>query len=194
MIKSAAISVNSFVESLQQQLNQCELEKLEYVFVTHSDNAMVTQLKEAYCDNAIAVISVPQNCWDMNDEQMDELSSWLFGELNVASLVLVGHSQGGVPSESVQVLGSGQLGTGDEATTNRLSSITARARYAQACVRQNEEHFVEELDALASLPAVQEHSPRGQQLVQGLFYRAECGLFCHFDTSSRKFRALMPSN
>ncbi len=196
MIESAPLSTNTHIENLKQQLRQNKLEQLEYVILAHADNWMINQLKEAFVDNSIVVIAMPQSSWQMAESQMNELMGWLLNNLNFARVLLVGHSQGGTPSNNMQVCGSGQVDAATTAngTTNRVSSILDRVKYAQACIKQNEKHFVQQLDCLKSLPSIQQHVFRNQQIVQGLFYRAEGGVFCHYDSATCEFQALIAEN
>ena len=194
MITSAPLSINTHIENLKQQLSKNELKQLEYVILAHTDNQMIDQLKEAFVDSSIAVIAMPQSCWVMDEEQMDELMDWLLNDLNVARVLLVGHSQGGNPNGNVQVCSSGQVDPATNGPSNRITSILDRVKYGQSCVKQNEKHFLQELDCLKSLPSIKQHILRNQQIVQGLFYRAESGVFCHYDSSTRAFRALILEN
>lgn len=195
MIQIAPISISSRIENLKQQLSQTELDRLEYVIIAHSDDRMINQLKQGFVDSSIAVISIPQSCWAMEHPPIDELMDWLVNELNVVRILLVGHSQGGSPAGDVEVCGSGQLDpASDTGSTNRISSILDRVKHAQSYVKQNEQHFLHQLACLKSLPSIEQHILKNQQIVQGLFYRAESGVFCYFDPATRQFRALILEN
>ena len=195
MIQSTPKTVNGQIERLKQQLTRSELTRLDCVIFAHSDNRMLRQLKEAFVEMEIVVLAVPQNEWCMNDEETNELLDWLVNDLAVGRVLLVGHSQGGTPADAVQICGEGKVDPSTNGyANNRISSLMERVKYAQAGVRQAEEHFLGQLNCLNHLPALQGHQLRNQQFVQGLFYRAESGVFCHYDSNTKQFRALISDN
>lgn len=191
MIKPATLSVNSHIENLKQQLAEVEEGSLDYVIISHSDNRMINQLKEAFIESSIAVVSIPQNCWMMNDEPIAELMDAVVNDLNIGGILLVGHSQGGIPEDNIQVCTSGQVDKVQSGSTNRITSLLDRVKHVQSCMKENEKHFLQQLECLKLTPAVQTSSLRSKNLVQGLFYRAESGVFCMYDSENQTFRALI---
>jgi carbonic anhydrase len=189
MIKQAAISVSPCLASLKEQMKASECQSLDFLILAHPDEAMISQLKVAFAKRSIAVIALPQIAWDMASAEIEELTDWAVNELRVGGLLLVGHSQGGTPNASIQIypVQTKQLGSG----TNRVTSLLDRMRASQASVKENERHFVGQLKQLGSVPAAKACSVGNGSFVEGLFYRAESGVFCRYDQAEQSFRALV---
>lgn len=189
MIKQAAIPANPCLESLKEQMKASQCQSLDFLILAHPDEAMISQLKVAFAKRAIAVIALPQISWDMASAEIEELTNWATNELKVGGLLLVGHSQGGTPTSSIQIcpVNSDQF----DSETNRVTSLLDRMRASQASVKENEGHFVQQLEQLGNAPAVETCSVRNGRFVEGLFYRAESGVFCRYDQSEKSFKALV---
>jgi carbonic anhydrase len=189
MIKQATRPTSPCVENLKEQLNVSDCQELDVLILAHPDETMIAQLKSAFAKRSIAVVGLPQIFWDMSGDDIAELTDWAVNELGVGGLLLVGHSQGGTPNASIQIcpVESGDPGQ----STNRVASLLDRMQASQACVKENESHFVEQLKQLGNAPAVQACSVRNGSFVEGLFYRAESGVFCRFDHSEETFKALV---
>lgn len=185
MIKQASMTANPNLENLKQQLESVRDRRLDYLVIAHPDQRMIGQLKDALNQQTMAVLAMPQNCWCMDDENATELFQWCIDELGIKTILLVGHSQGGTPEESIEVC------MGSETSTNRIGSILDRISANQQQMKENEKHFVGQLDRLRQIPAVAKRQLRDKGLVQGLFYRAESGVFCHYEPESGKFCALI---
>lgn len=189
MIKQATTQENPCLDSLKEQLNVSECQSLDFLILAHPDEVMITQLKLAFARRAIAVVALPQISWDMASVQIEGLTNWAVNELKVGGLLLVGHSQGGTPNASIQIC---PVEPDESANaTNRVASLLDRMRASQACVKENESHFVQQLMQLGDAPAVQSCSVRNGSFVEGLFYRAESGVFCRYDHTEQSFKALV---
>lgn len=189
MIKQATISVNQHIDSLKDQLNQIGSSQLDYLIIAHPDHQMLGQLKQAFEKSSIAVIALPQNFWCMEDTEVSELIDWAVGQLNVQGILLVGHSQGGTPKDNLQVCPAGNIER--NGASNRFNSLFEQVEASQQCVRENEKHFVNELKSLQKQKMIESGSLRKKDLLQGLFYRAESGVFCLYDLKNDAFQALM---
>jgi carbonic anhydrase len=154
---------------------------------------MLRQIHEAFAESHVGTVAVPPSCWMMNDESVSELVDWATGQRNVRGILLIGHSQGGTPADMVQLAAAGQTGTAN-GHGRGISSVLDRVQGAQANVRKNEEHFLQELDYLRQTPSVQHRLMQDPGLMQGLFYRAESGVFCVFDQTRHRFRSLLSSD
>ena len=67
-----------------------------------------------------------------------------------------------------------------------------RVHLAQSKLRHTEKFFEEQFAFLNMSRAIQGPLLQSQLRVTGLFYRAEVGVFCHYDSNNKKFRALLP--
>ena len=194
MIKPATLSNNYQIENLKQQLAQTKNSKLDFVIVAHSDDRMISRLKEAFVDKSIAVLAIPQNCWAMDEDHTSELMDWLINKLDVSGILLVGHSKGGTPTDCVQVCNSGQIENVKNDSANGGGSILDRVRLVQSSLLENEKHFRREFENLIQISAVQSARLRKKGLVQGLFYRAESGVFCVYDSEKKELQALLQTS
>ena len=152
---------------------------------------MIERLKSAFNGRPAAVIAIPQNCWAIDEESISDLIQWAVNEIEVKGVLLVGHSQGGTPADNVQLCAEVENTTTGQESSNRLAAIMECIERTRNCVEQNEGHFVGELNSLRQLPVVQEKIVRNSNFVQGLFFRAESGVFCAYDISDQRFRALI---
>ncbi len=199
MIQTGTIAANAHIENLQQQLEQTGSQKLDYLVLAHPDQLMINQLNKALHSSSVAVIGLPQNCWSMGSESMNELVTWALTETSAKGILLVGHSQGGTPDEAVQVCESGKTApAGSEPTngagttmSNQAESILERVKNAQAASKKNEQHFVAELNELKGQISLHNGRVTNPDLVKGLFYRAESGVFCSYDDRECQFEALI---
>jgi predicted esterase YcpF (UPF0227 family) len=191
MIKTGYISANSHIDNLKNQLALTNTSQLDYLILAHPDQSMISQLQKVYQAQNVAIIGMAQNYWQMDSESMSELVQWVLSETSAKGILLVGHSQGGTPAETVQVCTSGQISLANHQPSNRISSFMDRVKNVQSCCKKNEEHFVAELNSLKDQVSVQGGRVTNPELVQGLFYRAESGLFCAYDPEACQFEALM---
>ena len=189
MIKQATLPSNSCLESLKAQLKSSACDSLDFLILAHPDEPMIAQLKLAFAKRAIAVVALPQISWDMSSPQIEELTDWAVNELKVGGMLLVGHSQGGTPNASIQICPVESEES--KGLTNRVASLLDRMQSSQACVKENEGHFVQQLKQLGEAPVVQACSVRNGSFVEGLFYRAESGVFCRYDQAKQTFKALV---
>lgn len=186
MIKTTTTFANVHIDNLKSVLGDSGTTELDYVVLAHPDNRMVAKLQKAFENSSIAVVSLPQNCWALDDASMTEFVDWTLSETSAKGIVLVGHSQGGTPSEAIQVCPTGQAGP-----ANRIGSLMSRVSQARECVKANENHFVAELKCLRDKVSIQNGRVADPSFVQGLFYRAESGVFCAFDAEANQFHALI---
>jgi carbonic anhydrase len=190
MIKTSTAFANVHIDNLKSALEEAGPAELDYVVLAHPDNRMVAKLQKAFENSSIAVVSLPQNCWALDDASMSEFVEWTLSETTAKGIVLVGHSQGGTPSEAIQVCPTGQVLPANQ-SSNRVGSLKSRVSQARECVKANEEHFVAELKCLQGKVSLQNGRVANPDFVQGLFYRAESGVFCAYDSEAKQFHALI---
>jgi len=187
MIKTA-VAANPYIEQLKDKSTQ-DVPQVDYLIIAHPDDRMVTALKSAFSEYQLAILTIPQFGWDMSGDAEQEVVQWAVEELNVKGVLLVGHSQGGFPNEQVQLFN----GSSDRqsASGRQGNPLLERVRQAQAALVKSEQHFVDQLQGLVSLPSLSEKTLRDPSWIQGLFYRAESGIFCLVDPQSGSFQALI---
>ncbi len=193
MIQQLTKYANPYIAQIRQQLATCSDLKVDWLVIAHRDERMLVQLGEAFPNNALAVIALPQECWAMDDESVEEVVKWALDELQVQGIVLVGHSQGGTPMGQVQLLG-GKVKSQTDAEVESLSapnSLIERVRQAQSLVEGCETHFQDQLEKLSLHSPVEQRLMRNQIRLQGLFYRAESGVFCLYHRRTGTFQALV---
>jgi len=189
MIKSASDSNNVYIDRLQAQLTNVDA-SIDYLVIAHPDQAMLRALQGAFSDSTMAVVTLPQDSWAMDDKTQQEIVQWAVNELNVRGVLLVGHSQGGTPNDLVCLMNAGQPSQPVE-PVNRVASLFERARQSHARVAQCESHFASQLEKLRNQPAIVARGLRDSALIQGLFYRVEGGLFCAFNPETQSFAGLI---
>lgn len=190
MIKSLQVAINDHIENLKQQLTSTPIDQLDYIILAHSDVGMIRKLKHGFFNASVAVVSIPQSEWAMDDRSINDFVEWTLNELNVKTVLLAGHSLGGTPSDTVQVCRSGQLDSGS-VQNGPLVTFIERVQAAQQCCQENESHFLMQLEKLQNAPAVQTQFLRNKNLVQGLFFRAESGVFCLWNSEKSEFKPLI---
>ena len=179
---------NLFVERMRKNLLPEEIDQLEYVILTHTDNLMIRKLAEGFLENTVAIISVPQHSWDMQGSEADTFMEWLIHETEVARVILAGHSYGGWPAPQRGGMPAEiSEPTGPPAFLNEQAETEFSYSRAWPRSRASEQHFVQQLKNLRSLPCLRNCS---SDLVQGVFYRAESNTFFYFDPKHHQFRTL----
>ena len=195
MIKVLPVSVEDQMAGLQRELQQYDLANLECVIFAHADNQMLTRLKDAFLESNVAILAMPQNQWSMCDQRTETLLDWLVNGVGIERLLLVGSSQGGTPVDTVQVCPTGQPDpNGSSKSVRKTPSPMDRVNLAQASARRTERFFVEQLNLLSLSRAIQGSLLQDQLQITGLYYRAEVGVFCHYDSRAQQFRALLPGS
>ena len=179
MIKTTTYLVNAHVSILKQQLYQNEIEKFGTLVIAHSDPQMIQRLRGALPNQSLAIVDMPQDSWCMDDECMSDLLQWAIEELHIQRILLVGHSQGGCPLDRHR----------QDEPQDDLDWF-GRLRVEQDLIRQNECHFVQELECLRHAPALKGRALRERNLVQGVFYRADCGLLSVYQPESQEFKLM----
>ncbi len=180
MITSAISTANSYIEQLKEG-DTSTVSQADYLVIAHTDDETLGMLKNALRDNRLAMLTIPQNEWDLTGEPEEEAVQWAIENFNVKGVLLVGHSLGGFPKDEVQ----------PESSVNQSRSLLDRVREAQTNALKSEKHFVNQLRCLQSLPSVARKALRDSSYIQGLFFRAESGTFCLFDSTTGSFRALI---
>jgi carbonic anhydrase len=193
MIQQIEKYANSYIAQIRQQHATCNQVQIDWLVIAHNDERMLEQLDKAFPQNALAVIGLPQECWAVDEESIEEVVQWAVEDLRVQGVLLVGHSQGGAPQGRVQLLGGKARSQSDRevASLAAPNSLIDQVRKTQALVERGEKHFQDQLEKLGNLSSIQHGLLRNQVKLQGLFYRAESGVFCLFDRRSRSFRALV---
>lgn len=191
MIQLAKQSISQQIEDLKQEFEDHQSGELDYLVIAHTDSRMLQQIKTAFAGHLMAVVAIPQSLWAMGQDDVDELLDWAVNQLKVKYVLLVGHSLGGTPMSHIQVCNSSHSQNDQDSNGSRISGVFQRVQQAQAEVKEAEDFFIQELECLKSVPSVQSACKKQPQLIQGLFYRSESGVFCAYDCQRKTFRALV---
>ncbi len=194
MIKQATQNRNVNVHNLRSRIGQRNHAQVDYLVIAHNDAGAIDQLKQAFRDNTLAVVVSPQGFWGMDDESDHDLVHWAITELRVKGILLVGHSRGGTPDDQFQLVSDTTPEGPAEQSANRqgCDALWQRIRHAEARVARCEQHFAKHLECLRNQANVESRRASRPVPVQGLFYRAECGVFCLYDSATGAFQAVTP--
>jgi hypothetical protein len=193
MIQKTNSPSNPWLRQIREQLPVNGNTSVDWLVFAHNDPRMLSGLEAALSGTVMAVVSLPQSCWEMDDEMVEEVLQWAISESSVKGVLLVGHSQGGTPEDLVQIMGNTGA-TRSRSSIDRAASKSplARAKHAQSKVAGCERHFVNQLEKLGRLAGINHRFLPQPLQTEGLFYRCESGVFCLFDRQNRTFRALLP--
>jgi len=183
---------NPYINQLQQFLQAAHGKTADWLVLAHNDVHLLNHLEEAFPDSLLAVISQPQSCWQMSEPLIAEAIGWALCESGVKGVLLIGHSQGGLPEEHVKLIGGKHRpAAGNNGQAGSSSSPLDRLRQAQARASSVQNHFEKQMDILSRIPALETRLARQQTQLHGLFYRAESGVFFAYDWQERAYRALL---
>ena len=194
MIQRGNIQTHQHVFDFRDQLQDNDSAEIDFLFIAHPDEYMVRRLQTSFSDRSMVITTIPQFTWDFGS---DRFVDWESGSYRFKSIVLVGSSQGGTPEQQVQVFGSTPhpaANGGPSGLANGIrpsNHLLQRAQQAVSLVKQNENHFIDQLAALSQNSIVEKLALRNPFILEGLFYRAESGLFCRLDPSSGEFQPLL---
>ncbi len=189
MIRKSDSLPNPILEQLRQQIAEAGQSQIDWLVVAHDDTRMLHELEKAFANQSLAVVAIPQSYWAMNEETADEMLALAVNELQVNGILLVGHSQGGTPNTRIRV---SPHANGDRTASQPATSLMDRIRLAQEHVGRCEQHFAQQLELVGQQDSVAKSLADEKLTLQGLFYRAESGVFCVFNSQTQSFRALIP--
>ena len=186
-------TVNPYIEKIRQALARTQPAAVDWLVLAHNDARLLERLDGAFPDSLLAVVAVPQSLWRMDEEMMTEVVAWAVEELKVEGVLLVGHSQGGVPEEPVKLLGGKVAATSDNGGELKggSDSLLDRVRKAQDRAAGVQDQFAEQVERLSQRTAVKNLLNRNQMQLHGLFYRRENGVFYLYEQQLHSFRPLL---
>jgi carbonic anhydrase len=191
MLEQVTTTPNPYLDELRRSLQRTRRDAVDWLVVAHDDARVLTQLDAAFPESVLAVLAVPQARWQADAEMMHEVVEWAVEELGVKGVLLVGHSQGGVPDEPVKLLGGRARANGAGAPAPSCAPLTERVKSAQLRAARVQEQFAEQVERLSRTPVIESRLLRRQMQLHGLFYRGESGTFCLYDRRQRRFQPLL---
>lgn len=188
MFQVKSFTANPYIRQIRQTLQQSQSVSIDWLVLAHNDAKLLAELDEAFPESALAVIALPQNRWQSEDELLTEVVDWAVGELGVKGVVMVGHSQGGMPEQHVRLLG-GKV-KASKSTTTAANSLMERLKQAQSHSLSTQYYFAEQIERLRRTTVIENRLTENKIQLQGLFYRGESGTFCVYDQQRRDFKPL----
>lgn len=162
-----------------------ERSRVEWFVIAHRDPHLVNSLSSALAGRSATVLQVPQDKWDFACHEFIETVESALRQGKVRNLVLVGSSQGGCSvNEDILVPG---IATAKAGSYEKLLEGTRRQH---ASGRQVQAAFARHVRQMSHIPVVHSRWREGALAVYGLFYRAECALFLHYDIATDTFQPL----
>ena len=143
--------------------------KIETLIIAHPDFYLESCLEEAFTESEASIYLVPQENWNMEDEELAEAILWAVEIGKVNSVLLVGCSLAGLPDQQEVTLGKEQIDS--FATASDRGVPTAQ------------DHFVRQLESLLRVPELTNRISEKEVSIEGLFYLAERRVFTHYDQS-----------
>ncbi len=183
------VSVPPYIEKLQELLIQQNSNSVDWLVIAHDDSRMIRNLTNAFAESSAAMVQMPQSSWDFGKDEFATTIEQSVRQASIAHIVLVGHSEGVLSSETIRFFknfprrtnaGPGSL----DATYNRLLN---RAKQAQNGLQRAKNHFAQQFDHLSKIPGVKNRLLNNELQLHGLLYIAESGVFLCYDTINKKF-------
>lgn len=184
--------INPYIHQIRRTLQQHQPGAVDWLVLAHNDSQLLSRVDEAFSDSLLAVIALPQSRWQLDEQRIGEAVDWAIQELGVKGVLLVGHSQGEVPEDTVRLLG-GKVKTSRRQTelTVKSQPLFDRVRKTQLRAESLQRQLAGQVEKLCRLTVVQTHMIRHQLQLHGLFYRAESDVFYAYDLQQRNFRPLL---
>jgi hypothetical protein len=193
MTRQQIVTINPYINQIRRTLQQIRPASVDWLVLAHDDAYMLNQLDEAFPESVLAVIALSQHLWPREEERLAEALDWAIRELRVKGVMLVGHSQGGIPADPVRLLGGkARPVPGSKATAGASSSSPLDPlKWAQSQSLSVQNYVEGQMERLSRLAGLEPHPARQQVPLHGLFYRAESGIFNVYDWRQRVFRPLL---
>ena len=156
----------------------------EYLVIAHQDMILESCLTSAFSGTKAAMYQVPQNIWNMEEEDLSEAIQWAVEIGKIKKIMLVGSSSATVPKEDSQSTDT------NWGKSSERPSLTERVRNAVVARQGAQDHFLSQLQALLSVPELASRLSDGELTIDGVFYRAESELFTYFDEKTNSLAAI----
>jgi carbonic anhydrase len=189
--QNTAVLTRTFADQLRCQAAESESGKIDYLIIAHDDPRMLQRLCEAMGDKTVAVVTIPQTCWAMDGEAVEELLHCAVTDVRVSRILVVGHSNGGTPAEQVRILPHTATQRDEMSIQERNLSLAECLRQYEASLNCCEEHFIGQLSHVSQYAFTKEKIETGELALDGLFYRCEAGVFCVYNRDRQQFQALV---
>lgn len=173
------LHLDAVSELLEDGNSECE-----YLIIAHQDLVLESCLERVFADCKAALYQVPQQCWEMENEDLAEAIQWAVEIAKVGKVIVVGCSSASLPKED-----------SDRAVriwdpNSSTPALLDRTRDAVLSRRRAQDHFVDQLQVLLAYSELSDHIQKGDLKIEGLFYRAESGVFTCFDEKTNAYPVL----
>lgn len=182
MISTVSIR-NLHLDAIGELLDDGESD-VEYLIVAHQDSTLELCLASAFAGTKAAMYQVPQQSWNLEDEDLSEAIQWAVEIGKVKNVLLVGSSAANVAGVQ-QDQAEAELSPDSQRPT-----LTERVRTAVLARQSAGDHFLAQFRTLSAVPEIAQSVSAGQLRVDGLFYRAESGVFTYYDEKTDSFAAI----
>ena len=180
--KLSSKSINPHISALKAVFAQAT-RPIQWLVIAHNDPRLVSSLVSAFDGQSAAVLQVSQDTWDFDSKDFKEMIEWALHQGDIRDVVLVGSSQpNGATSRASLV-----TARPNAPEKGGYARLLARLRQHNAHMSEVQEEFADHVQKLSQLPVVRGCWSLGQLAVSGLFYRAETGLFLHYDAAANTF-------
>lgn len=148
------------------------------------DPLLLGRLRSAMRNEAAVILPAPQASWVSDEGGVIDTVVWALGSTRVESLLLVGSSAAEGFASIEPAAADPPVGAAGGRLFDCVQDLQQKRLRAQ-------QHFVEQADALAQTPEVQARLADGGLRLDGLFYRAESGVFAAYKPLSGKLQPLL---
>ena len=170
---SSDFATNHHIATLQSMLASTATFP-EWLIITHDDQNLECELLSASGGQPAALLKVHQDEWD--NRLLQDAVAWALRHLDLADIVLAGHSQTGpIPEELLATAGGNRSHHSEpEGVYHRLAD---GARQFSREIERANRRFAAQADCLLASPEVQRRLQAGDLRVHTILYRADSGLF-----------------
>ncbi len=190
MMLQAISTANIYIEQLRRSLQQVPDVNIDWLVFAHNDAQLLARLDQAFPESVLAVIVLPQNRWQMQEEMMADVITWAIRDVGVKGVLLVGHSQAQEPPEMIKLLGGKAAKANKKPAKTSTNTLLQRIQKAQTQSADLQNQLATQVDRLSHMTLIQSKLIMNEMQLHGLFYRAESGLFYIYDQQHRGFRPL----
>ncbi len=169
-------SANAYIDELRERLSHQDQDVFNWLVIAHDDRNMIRRVSNALEDAPAAILRISQSTWDFGERSLVELIEWAVREARVKTIVLLGHSLGGVPADLVSY-----------PPTQHANRLLGNVIQAQQRLADAKDHLAENITDLREIPIVAEALSRKTLETHGLFYIAESGAFVRYDVQAKTF-------
>lgn len=181
----ASSSRNTYIAALESVFDQ-STSPIEWLAIAHNDSRLLNALSKALIGKPAVVLHVARDNWDFAQQELAKAIEWSLQRADVTNLIIAGSSYAAAAVIRASLVPNKPAIETEDSFGKLLVGVNRHN--TQNGEVQN--FFARQVEQISQIPLVRSRCLDRKLAVDGLFYRAESGMFCKYDKDMRRFRLL----